>query len=83
MAVAVSAQILVQSEGSSDLEFALVWDMPKIRFGKKTKEYYKYYTKYFGKAGDAGPSISDYALQNFGKWETLINEWQRPILDDR
>ncbi|XP_062545738.1 non-lysosomal glucosylceramidase [Armigeres subalbatus] len=82
VAVAVSAQILVQSESSSDLEFSLVWDMPKIHFGKKAKEFYKYYTKYFGKSGDAGPSISDYALQNYGKWETLVNEWQRPILDD-
>ncbi|XP_058446852.1 non-lysosomal glucosylceramidase [Malaya genurostris] len=82
VAVAVSAQILVQSECSSELNFALVWDMPKIHFTKKVKEHYKYYTKYFGKGGDAGPSLSDYALQNFSKWEKLINEWQRPILDD-
>ncbi|XP_055634667.1 non-lysosomal glucosylceramidase [Toxorhynchites rutilus septentrionalis] len=82
VAVAVSAQILVQSERSSELEFSLVWDMPKIHFAKRVKEYYKYYTKYFGKSGDAGPSISDYALQNYGKWEVLIDEWQRPILND-
>lgn len=82
VAVAVSAQILLQSETSSELEFSLVWDMPKIHFTKRSKEYYKYYTKYFGKNGDAGPSISDYALHNYGKWETLIDEWQRPILED-
>ncbi|XP_055544706.1 non-lysosomal glucosylceramidase [Wyeomyia smithii] len=82
VAVAVSAQILVHSESSSELEFAVVWDMPKIHFTKKMKEHFKYYTKYFGTSGDAGPVISDYALKNYAKWETLINEWQRPILED-
>ncbi|XP_049549134.1 non-lysosomal glucosylceramidase isoform X1 [Anopheles darlingi] len=82
VAVAVSGQILVQPGTTSELQFALVWDMPKVHFQKRGKEYHRYYTKYFGKTGDAGPTMSDYALTNYGKWERLIDEWQRPILDD-
>ncbi|XP_053672231.1 non-lysosomal glucosylceramidase isoform X1 [Anopheles nili] len=82
VAVAVSGQILVQPGTTSQLEFALVWDMPKVHFQKRGKEYHRYYTKYFGKSGDAGPMISDYALNNYAKWERLIDEWQRPILED-
>lgn len=72
----------MQPGTTSQLEFALVWDMPKVHFQKRGKEYHRYYTKYFGKSGDAGPQISDYALNNYGKWERLIDEWQRPILED-
>lgn len=56
--------------------------MPTIQFYKKIKEYTKYYTKYFGKNGDAGPSICEYALQSFTRWESMIDAWQRPIIDD-
>lgn len=81
--MALSAQITVKPETQSDLEFSLVWDMPVVNFLKKKHEYTRYYTKYFGKSGDAGPNITDYALQHYSKWENLIDEWQRPILEDR
>jgi non-lysosomal glucosylceramidase len=81
--VAVSAQIVVKPQSQSDLEFTLAWDMPVINFTKKTKEYSRYYTKYFGKNGDAGPAICDYALSNYSRWESLIDQWQRPICEDR
>lgn len=42
----------------------------------------RYYTKYFGIKNDAGPLICEHALQSYGKWEQLIDEWQRPILED-
>lgn len=82
LGVAISGQVSLGPESQTDLEFALVWDMPIVNFHNKTKEYSKYYTKYFGKSGDAGPVISDYALQHFSHWENLIDEWQRPILED-
>lgn len=80
--VAVSAQVLVKPESQAEMEFSLAWDMPKIRFCKSEKEHTRYYTKYFGSDGTAGPIISDYALSNYSKWECLIDEWQRPVLDD-
>lgn len=42
----------------------------------------RYYTKYFGVKNDAGPVICGHALQSYRKWEQLIDDWQRPILED-
>lgn len=41
------------------------------------------YTRYFGAKGDASPSLSHYALTHYTQWERSIEEWQRPILQDR
>lgn len=37
--VAICGQVKVMPQSSADLEFALAWDMPKIQFRKKIKEY--------------------------------------------
>lgn len=83
LAVAVAAQIELKGQGTGDLEFTLNWDMPVIHFYNKSKDYSKYYTKYFGRAGETGPKMSDYSLQQYPKWEQLIDNWQRPILEDK
>lgn len=80
--MALSTQIIIKPGATEDIEFALAWDMPIIHFTKKVKEYSKFYTKYFGKAADAGSKIAEYALQNYLHWENLIDEWQRPVLED-
>jgi non-lysosomal glucosylceramidase len=83
VAVAVSGQRTIAAGSSEELEFALVWDMPKVRFPKGTKWYTKYYTKYFGSDLNAGERIMEYALKSYSKWEQLmVDEWQRPILED-
>lgn len=81
--VAVSGQKTINPGVCDELEFSLVWDMPKVKFPKGTKMYSKYYTKYFGADGKAGEKITDYAFKNYCKWEQLIvDEWQREILED-
>lgn len=80
---AVSGQRTVKPGECEDLEFSLVWDMPKVKFPKGSKFYSKYYTKYFGADGNAGVRILDYALRNYSKWEQLIvDQWQNEILQD-
>ena len=64
------------------MEFVLAWDMPNIKFPKKINTHSRYYTKYFGDDGEAGPKICDYAIKNYSNWEKLIDAWQKPILDD-
>lgn len=64
------------------MEFALVWDMPKINFGENKKQYWKYYTRYFGKDGKAAPKLAQYCLYNYSKWEDEIEKWQEPVLSD-
>lgn len=41
------------------------------------------YTRYFGSKGDASPSLGHHALTHYREWERRIDEWQRPILQDR
>lgn len=53
--------------------------MPVVNF---IVYHWRYYTKYFGADGTAGPSICAYALQTHEKWNQLIDAWQQPILND-
>ncbi|XP_015605113.1 non-lysosomal glucosylceramidase [Cephus cinctus] len=84
IAAAVSARTLVKDGSTSVLEFSLVWDMPKIHFHYKMREYLKYYTKFFYEPeGSAAPLISQYALSNYRQWEREICNWQRNVLEDQ
>lgn len=80
-ALVVSCSVSANSRNSVD--FSLAWDMPKITFGSRERTYVRRYTRYYGTKGDAAPSISHYALTHYSKWEESIEEWQRPILQDR
>lgn len=44
---------------------------------------FRRYTRYYGSKGDASPLLSHHALTQYGAWEKSIEEWQRPILQDR
>lgn len=77
--VAVSAQRTIASGSSGEIELAIVWDMPRVKFLKSSRWFTRYYTKYF----DNGEKILSYALENYANWEILIHEeWQREILED-
>ncbi|CAL8240337.1 unnamed protein product [Merluccius merluccius] len=41
------------------------------------------YTRYFGTTGDAAPALAHHALTHYTQWERRIDEWQRPILQDK
>ena len=82
MGVAVCSQTEIKAGTQEYLEFALVWDMPIVNFTKNIKKYTKYYTRYFNANCDSGPNIIEYSLREYSKWECLIDEWQKPILDD-
>ncbi|XP_045879389.1 non-lysosomal glucosylceramidase isoform X2 [Meles meles] len=69
--------------GQCRLEFSLAWDMPRIMFGAKGQVYYRRYTRFFGRDGNAAPSLSHYALCRYVDWEEKISAWQSPVLDDR
>lgn len=43
--VAISNQIFVAPQSSGEFEFVLAWDMPKIQFHKKIKEYTRWLTE--------------------------------------
>ncbi|XP_036452075.1 non-lysosomal glucosylceramidase isoform X2 [Colossoma macropomum] len=82
VAAALAAGCSVAAQGHNSVEFSLAWDMPKMTFGSREKEHRRRYTRYYGTKGDAGPSLSHYALTHYKNWEKSIEEWQRPILED-
>ncbi|XP_062828747.1 non-lysosomal glucosylceramidase [Anolis carolinensis] len=81
-AAAVCATCTVPPLGRGTLELGLAWDMPRIHFGSKEKEHYRWYTRFFGREGDACPALAHYMLTHYPEWEKRIEAWQRPILED-
>ncbi|XP_042303811.1 non-lysosomal glucosylceramidase-like [Sceloporus undulatus] len=81
-AAAVCATCTVPAHGRGTLELGLAWDMPRIRFGSKEKEHYRWYTRFFGREGDACPALCHHMLTHYPEWEEKIEAWQRPILED-
>ena len=81
LASAVCAQTLIPGKSVSTLEFNLIWDMPKINFHENKKQYWKYYTRFFGKEKN-GPKLSAYCFENYKNWDLEIDKWQNPILND-
>ncbi|MGH0128033.1 UNVERIFIED_CONTAM: hypothetical protein FKN15_077327 [Acipenser sinensis] len=82
-AAAVAACCTVPPLGKNTLEFSLVWDMPRIHFGAGEREHLRRYTRFFGSRGDAAPELSHYTLTHYRDWEHKIEDWQRPILENR
>lgn len=64
--MAICGVVKVMPHTSTDLEFALAWDMPKIQFHKKIKEYTRY-----------AASTSASAVSNeFGHFnDTFFSDW--------
>ncbi len=78
---AVSARVHIPAGESREVVFALVWDMPVARFPEGTG-WYRRYTAFYGREGEAAPALLQDALTHYAHWEQAIDDWQRPILED-
>jgi non-lysosomal glucosylceramidase len=79
---AAGAVTVVVAPGQTrEAAFSLSWDMPLARFGGG-RAWYRRYTRYYGRAGDAAPALARDAIHRYLEWERKIEEWQRPILED-
>lgn len=78
---AICAQVQVPPGERRQIVFALVWDMPIARFPEGTG-WYRRYTKFYGRKGDAATALLRDALTHYKTWETAINNWQAPIMTD-
>jgi non-lysosomal glucosylceramidase len=81
IAAALAVTVDLQPGESRTIPFALAWDLPITQFGAGTK-WYKRYTQFYGVSGRAAWTIAADALQNYPDWESAIDVWQQPILDD-
>ncbi|KAH6835988.1 Beta-glucosidase [Perilla frutescens var. hirtella] len=79
---ALAATVHIPPGSSRHVTFSLAWDCPEIRF-TSGKTYHRRYTKFYGTNGDAAARIASDAILEHAKWEYQIEEWQRPILEDK
>ncbi|KAL5559864.1 hypothetical protein UlMin_036075 [Ulmus minor] len=78
---AIAASLTISPGAVRAVTFSLAWDCPEVRFSEKT--YYRRYTKFYGRHGDAATRIARDAILEHAKWESQIEAWQRPILEDK
>lgn len=78
---AIAATVSIPSGSVRTITFSLAWDCPELRFSGKT--YHRRYTKFYGSHGDAAASIVRDAILENAKWESQIEAWQKPILEDK
>ncbi|KAL5789347.1 hypothetical protein ACOSQ2_004235 [Xanthoceras sorbifolium] len=79
---AVVASVTVASGAIGTVTFSLAWDCPEVNF-VSGKTYYRRYVKFYGAHGDAAADIAHDAILEHAKWESQIEAWQRPILEDK
>lgn len=65
------------------LQFPIVlaWDKPIVT-GFTENDWYREYTRYFGRTGVNSWSIAEDALKNADVWEDMIDSWQEGILSN-
>ncbi|KAE8022276.1 hypothetical protein FH972_008088 [Carpinus fangiana] len=78
---AIAATLTIPSDSTRTVTFSLAWDCPEVRFGQKT--YHRRYSRFYGTHGDAAASIVRDAILEHSHWESQIEAWQRPILEDK
>ncbi|MGB4678382.1 MAG: non-lysosomal glucosylceramidase [Aggregatilineales bacterium] len=79
---AVCAAVSVPPGEAREVVFALAWDMPRARFGEG-RAWFRRYTRFYGRDGNAAPLIARDALADYPTWEVQIEDWQSPVLEDR
>ncbi|CAK9180469.1 unnamed protein product [Ilex paraguariensis] len=79
---AIAASLTVPSGAVRDVSFSLSWDCPEIRF-PSGRTYHRRYTSFYGVHGDAAARIALDAILEHAHWESQIEAWQKPTLEDK
>ncbi|XP_038989507.1 non-lysosomal glucosylceramidase-like isoform X2 [Phoenix dactylifera] len=79
---AVAASVTLSPQATHNVTFSLAWACPEVKF-PCGKIYHRRYTKFYGTDGDAAASLVHDAIMDHGSWESQIEDWQRPILQDK
>ncbi|CAM8982136.1 unnamed protein product [Rhodiola kirilowii] len=79
---AVAASVKIPSNEERTVTFSLAWDCPEANFDNG-KTYNRRYTKFYGTYGNAASKIANDAIIAHNEWESLIEAWQRPVLEDK
>ncbi|CAK7357173.1 unnamed protein product [Dovyalis caffra] len=79
---AIAATSTVPPDSVRTVTFSLAWDCPEVNFASG-RTYHRRYTKFYGTLGDAAANIAHDAILGHGLWESQIEAWQKPILEDK
>ncbi|KAF2320095.1 hypothetical protein GH714_023335 [Hevea brasiliensis] len=79
---AIAASVTIPPDAVRSVTFSLAWDCPEVCF-RGGRTYHRRYTKFYGANGDAAARIAHDAILEHGLWESQIEAWQRPILEDK
>ncbi|KAJ8760444.1 hypothetical protein K2173_015111 [Erythroxylum novogranatense] len=78
---ALAASLTIPADSVRTVTFSLAWDCPEVRFSERI--YHRRYTKFYGALGDAAAKIAHDALIEHSLWESQIESWQGPIIEDK
>lgn len=78
---AIAASVTIPPKAVRTVTFSVAWDCPEVRF--PTRTYRRRYTKFYGSHGDAAEKIVHDAILEHSNWESQIESWQQPILEDK
>ncbi|XP_028086368.1 non-lysosomal glucosylceramidase isoform X2 [Camellia sinensis] len=78
---AIAASVTIPPDAVRTVTFSLAWDCPEVNF-MNGRTYYRRYSKFYG-SGDAASNIARDAILEHKVWESQIEAWQRPILEDK
>jgi non-lysosomal glucosylceramidase len=81
LAGAIAARVRLQAGESRSIPFVLAWDFPVIQFGGGAK-WIRRYSEFFGDSGTNAWAVARTAIENAGLWSGLIDEWQKPYVED-
>jgi non-lysosomal glucosylceramidase len=76
---AISVKVKLNPGERKIIPFTLTWDLPKHEL-KKGENFYRYYTKFLGKAGNSSFKLANIALTEYPKWLKQIEEWQISVI---
>ncbi|ONK56486.1 uncharacterized protein A4U43_C10F9250 [Asparagus officinalis] len=79
---AVAASVTIPSQSVRTVTFSLAWACPRVKFPSR-KTYHRRYTKFYGIGGEAAANLVHDAISEHSHWESQIEDWQRPILQDK
>ncbi|KAL3620800.1 hypothetical protein CASFOL_035712 [Castilleja foliolosa] len=79
---AVATSLTIPAETVKTVTFSLAWACPEVNFtGGRT--YHRRYTKFYGTHSNVASDIARDAIVEHRRWESEIEAWQRPILEDK
>ncbi|PSS19378.1 Non-lysosomal glucosylceramidase [Actinidia chinensis var. chinensis] len=79
---AIAASLILPSGTVRTVTFSLAWACPEAKF-HSGKTYNRRYTRFYGTHGDAAASIAHDAILEHAHWESEVETWQKPTIEDK